>query len=300
MGLNSNAILFLLGAHRSGVRFERCLTVGRLHINVYRQPLQRMLQRAGVYDEVLFNQLSYASAVTYADPVLRMLGARDLHVMDVSDYEGADTLQDLNQPIPESLKSRFDVVCDGGSLEHVFNVPTALRNYMDMVVPGGSLFIHTPANSCCGHGFYQFSPDLFYRALSPENGFKVVRLILHADGPYNRWYQVADPREVRQRVELITWKPMHMLVHAVKTRDVGAAWVMPQQTTYEAADYKVMRTELEQAQESRRVVARAWWADHFPRVTQLLRVLKHGFLFYATHSLFNRRLYQPVPKLPPT
>ena len=62
---------------------------------------------------------------------------------------------------------QFDVVYDGGTLEHVFNFPVALRNAMELLRPGGRLFtIHTCANNLCGHGFYQFSRELFYRTLS--------------------------------------------------------------------------------------------------------------------------------------
>jgi len=38
--------------------------------------------------------------------------------------------------------------------------------------------IHTPASNLCGHGFYQFSPELFYRALNATNGFEVERMIM--------------------------------------------------------------------------------------------------------------------------
>ncbi|MDA0577408.1 MAG: class I SAM-dependent methyltransferase [Verrucomicrobia bacterium] len=296
--MNKNAVLFLLGARMQGINFDRCLTLGRLQINVYRKPLRALLQRAGVLDESLFAQIPTDGSVPYADPFLRMLGARDLHVMDYSDYEGADVLQDLNTPVPETLKQKFDVVFDGGTLEHVFNFPVALRNCMDMVAVGGSLFFHLPANNNCGHGFYQFGPDVFYRALSPENGFEVRRMIIHADGPYNRWYQVADPQVVRQRVELITFRPMYLLVHAVKTRDVGTAWQRPQQTTYEQTDYASMRNANAALSDSGSAARRAALVDRFPAIAQLLRVLKHGVQFYTSHALMNRRIYQPVPKLP--
>jgi hypothetical protein len=29
----------------------------------------------------------------------------------------------------------------------------------------------TPANNQMGHGFYQFSPELFFRVFSQENGY---------------------------------------------------------------------------------------------------------------------------------
>src|SRR5574341_140267 len=53
---------------------------------------------------------------------LRLLGAETVQAMDVSDHEGAQIIHDLNRPIPPSLRGRFDMVLDGGTLEHVFDV----------------------------------------------------------------------------------------------------------------------------------------------------------------------------------
>ena len=86
--------------------------------------------------------------------------------MDASSFEGATVVHDLNLPITEALKGRFDVVCDAGTIEHVMNFPTAIRNCMEMVRVGGHLILGTPANNFFGHGFYQFSPELWFRLFS--------------------------------------------------------------------------------------------------------------------------------------
>ena len=47
----------------------------------------------------------------------------------------------------------------------------------------GGMIIHAlPANNFCGHGFWQFSPELFYELYSPENGRSVpfLRQILYS------------------------------------------------------------------------------------------------------------------------
>jgi hypothetical protein len=46
-----------------------------------------------------------------------------------------------------------------------FNFPVALANAMKMAKIGGHFAARTPANNQCGHGFYQFSPGLFYRII---------------------------------------------------------------------------------------------------------------------------------------
>ena len=99
--------------------------------------------------------------------------------MDASDYEHATVVADLNQPIPQSLHGHFNLVYDGGTIEHIFNVRQSFENLMSLPKVGGSLVIQTMANNWFGHGFYQFSPELFYRVLSPENGYRVRRVVVH-------------------------------------------------------------------------------------------------------------------------
>ncbi len=100
----------------------------------------------------------------------RLLGASQVSALDVSAYEEADVVHDLNRPVPDGLVERFDVVVDSGTLEHVFNVPQALANISRMLRPGGVVFHFNPASNYIDHGYYQLSPSLlldYYTA----NGF---------------------------------------------------------------------------------------------------------------------------------
>ena len=65
----------------------------------------------------------------------------ELAVIDASPYEGATIVHDLNTPVDTSLHERFDVVIDGGDLEHVFNIPVALANLMSMLTVGGTMLL---------------------------------------------------------------------------------------------------------------------------------------------------------------
>ena len=96
---------------------------------------------------------------------------------------------------------------------------------------GGRFVSVTIPNNWCGHGFYQFSPELFFRALGPENGFSLVEMYF-ADVEGTAFYRVADPAAVRERVQLWTSDPVFLLVHARRdaVRDVFAT--TPQQSDY--------------------------------------------------------------------
>jgi hypothetical protein len=185
-----------------------------------------------------------------ADPFLSALGARELLATDASAYEGAQIVHDLNEPVPEDLHGRFTLVFDGGSLEHIFNVPVAIANYMELVQVGGHLIITTPGNNYFGHGMYQFSPEFFFRVLSPENGFRVQRLVAMEDYVTFRrllgrmiphesagaWYEVTDPAVLGDRVLLNKSRPVllalqaqrthrgHVLRNPVYQSDYASAW----------------------------------------------------------------------------
>jgi hypothetical protein len=180
MAITKVAARFLMEARESGVNFERTLTLGRQGLLTSPLWLARELAARGYIDPA--QRSAWAREVSHrpyvADELYTALGARQLEVLDNSEYEGASVIHDLNDPVPERLHETFDVVFDGGSLEHVFEFPTALRSVMAMVKVGGHLIIGTPTNNLSGHGFYQFSPEVFYRALGPQSGFAVERMVV--------------------------------------------------------------------------------------------------------------------------
>ena len=52
----------------------------------------------------------------------------ELNIMDISDYEEADIIHDMNKPIPESLKNQFDLIIDGGTFDHLVDIRVAFEN----------------------------------------------------------------------------------------------------------------------------------------------------------------------------
>lgn len=89
-------------------------------------------------------------------------GLENIQVMDIDDYEGANHLFDLNKhECPPLLHSNFDLIVDGGSLEHCFNLSNALKSIGTMLRDNGVVFHSNPANLMLDHGFFQISPTLY-------------------------------------------------------------------------------------------------------------------------------------------
>ena len=294
MGLDINSVQFLIAARKSGVEFGDVLTLGRQDLNVYPAKMKALLESHGFSGEAF---APGAADSGFSEPVFKSLGARNVYALDFSDFEGAAFVHDLNQPLPDKLKQRFDIVYDGGTLEHVFNFPQALKNCMEMVKVGGSFMMHTPGNNWWGHGFYQFSPELFYRAFSAENGFQVERIIAHIVGPYGRWFEIPDPDTLRARVEAITFAPVHLLVRAKRVTAVPVFAKAPQQS-----DYSKRWEDPDAADAAVGMNKRAWSAERpflaraLPGVARLFHVVKFGFRTYYNLSMRNRRNFRPVKR----
>jgi len=202
MGIDVHAAAWLLDRARSGVRFERTLMIGRQNFFVGRREWQRVLARARRPALPSWSALDCFHGQP-AEPFFRALGATAVNSLDATNYEGADRLHDLNQPVPPAWHGSYDVVFDGGSLEHIFQFPAALLNCLQLVKPGGHFVAYTPANNYFGHGFYQFSPELWWRALGDAAGFQIEKMVAVEFGWRVRMFAVNDPARVGGRINLL-------------------------------------------------------------------------------------------------
>jgi hypothetical protein len=232
MGFDLNSTRFILQAKRDGADFSRTLTLGRQGLHLGTRRLYGLLGEVGL--KLNAEQRTVIErGFPYADGLLRVLGAETLETMDASSYEGASIVHDMNNPIPASLTSAFTLVVDFGTLEHIFNFPVAAKNIINALRTGGSFLTATTANNFMGHGFYQFSPELFFRVFSIENGFEVQQMYLCEDRLTNDWYEVPDPAIIRGRVELRNSLPTLMLMRARKIAEIEPFLKTPQQSDYE-------------------------------------------------------------------
>jgi hypothetical protein len=102
------------------------------------------------------------------------LGFERCLALDMSGYEGAQIIHDLNSTeLAEEHRGIADCVVDAGTLEHVFQLPAALGTIFELLRADGMVIHTTPANGYLDHGFYQISPTLYYDYYR-ANQFRVV------------------------------------------------------------------------------------------------------------------------------
>jgi SAM-dependent methyltransferase len=237
MGVDLHAARLLMLAKREGVDFARTVTLGHQWLHAESWDLKSLFRemRLGLAVEDL---RKVERAMPYADEFIKLLGAAEVSSIDVSEYEKASIIHDMNVELPVALEKKFTLVVDCGTLEHIFDFPTAIRNCMKLLEVGGHLLTVTPANNFMGHGFYQFSPELFYRVLSPANGFQVKRMFVSEVRRCSAWYELPDPAALSQRVELTNNMPTYLLMIAKKVSDVVPFGSAPQQSDYEAGSWQ--------------------------------------------------------------
>lgn len=293
MGLNSNSTKLLLYAKKAGIDFRKTLMLGRQHFFATAAEAKAQALNFGLEKDKIDQ---FCLTDSFSEPFFRLLGSDIVDSMDFSGYEQATIVFDLNNPIPANLLQQYTVVFDGGTLEHVFNFPQAIKNAMNMVQVGGHFISITPANNLMGHGFYQFSPELFFRIFSAENGFELVDLFVNTntpEGQYGNWYGVRDPQEVHERVLLTNALETSMMVIArrVAVKDIFA--ITPQQSDY-AATWEHTGNEKSEGMQAQAPPVKSFYQKLLPaawraKIWQYRYKLQHTTTFAKDLGHYNPR-----------
>lgn len=230
MGIDTNGMQFLLYAKSQGVDYKKTMMIGRQAIRGSRQQLLTNLASFGYSCEEQIDSILPEGKPPYAEGLFNYLGGQEVHSIDNSDYENATHIHDMNDPISEENKSQYSTVFDSGSLEHIFNFPTAIKNCMEMITIGGHYLSITPANNFMGHGFYQFSPDLFFRIFTKDNGFKIENVFIVEKQHKSQWHTVIDPKDIGKNFTLRNNKQTYLMIIAKKLDNRGIFQSPPQQS----------------------------------------------------------------------
>jgi hypothetical protein len=118
----------------------------------------------------------------------KLLGVEKLSSMDVSDYEGADIVHNLNYKIPAALCNRYDFIIDGGTFDHLIDLKQCFENLSNMLKSGGRVLQWNAASNFVGGAYLSFGPDLF-RDYYIVNKFSDCKVYI-AEGDI--WGQLAD------------------------------------------------------------------------------------------------------------
>jgi hypothetical protein len=175
---STNLLLYALKSHPDLSKIKNVLTLGRQNI--------LELPKSSKY--------TYKN-MEYAENYLQFLMPNaNIESIDVSKYEGAtyecDLGENLSNELHQSLASKFDLVIDFGTTDHIYNFPMALLNSSTFLNKNGVIIHALCANNWINHGFYQISPDLFYSLYSEKNGYSNTQVFLSINKKNKYFYRV--------------------------------------------------------------------------------------------------------------
>jgi hypothetical protein len=124
------------------------------------------------FDNVRFTKKKIISSELF----FSAFGFKIISSVDIDKSRDNSTYEyNLNQPgLLASINKQFDLVIDGGTLEHIFDVRTALLNTSDVARVDGFIIQILPGNNTFDHGFFQFSPTLF------KDWYEANKYLVHA------------------------------------------------------------------------------------------------------------------------
>jgi hypothetical protein len=202
-------------------------------------------------------------------------GATQVDSYDNSDYEGATHIADLNKPLMPA--NQYDTVLDLGTTEHIYNIPQVFENISLLCVEGGQILHVSPANNFCGHGFWQFSPVLFFSLYSERNGYSDTEVFLADLNRIRHWFEVLPPSH-GARAQTTSTSPLYVLCRTVKRRTTAHNDI--QQSDYvhawtnkpKAADQNGIRRSLKALLKKSPVLYRTLLSLREERKTKLERI----------------------------
>lgn len=248
MGLGHSAIRVLLKENSRRELGGSILSLGRQDVFVTQPYLIEIMREFGMRPigkspQILSRKESESKRGFISDEYLfKALGFSESKTSDVSNYEGADFALDLNQAeTPSELINQWDVVLDGGTIEHVFHTPNAMSHIFRLLKVGGRVIHMAPSSNHMDHGFYMFSPTFFWDYYM-ANGFEidVCQVIRYsADWLEGEW-EFSDYTPgclTHKSIGGLDDGIFMVVVVATKTKD-STCNVIPQQGMYEMGRWK--------------------------------------------------------------
>lgn len=179
MGVNCSVLDFLLRFRRTGLIRGNCLQLGRQGLHILPTEYEACMNVFLRYDKIE-NYDSIFCSTRYTENLFKYLGCDSVVSMDYSNYEGSEIIHDMNNPVPEQYHDKYDVIFDGGTIEHIFDVKMSFQNVKKMLKKNGIFISVNGANNHLGHAFYQFSPDLYRTVFSNESGYNIIEMHIAA------------------------------------------------------------------------------------------------------------------------
>jgi len=181
MGINVQSLKFLIAENLHREITGDVLLIGRSTVTVRRRTISAIADAYNVappHFKDVCSKTKHSSLLFDVDDIelFRWISPKieRIDVMDISSYEGANIIHDLNRPVPEEYNGKYDFIFDSSVLDNIFNPSCGIENIVQMLAPGGRYFGFNVASLYPG-AFVGLTPEWFYAFFS-INGCQDVKV----------------------------------------------------------------------------------------------------------------------------
>lgn len=185
MGLNIQAIKLLYNENLHKKIAGNVLLIGKSTVTVSRENLDLFFKNNEIElsskDFTKFDTNTKRSSSIFNIDDVELLyklfpQIEKIDVLDISSFEGANVIADLNNPINEKLKFNYDFIYDSSVLDNVFNPAQMITNVAQMLKPFGRVLMVNVASFFPG-AMVSCHPEWFYSFFAINN-FSDVKIYL--------------------------------------------------------------------------------------------------------------------------
>ncbi|MBL19926.1 MAG: hypothetical protein CMC82_08950 [Flavobacteriaceae bacterium] len=198
MGISTHIFRTILKEHKFKPLKGKGLLLGRQSIFFDQYQMKNIAKQEGVK----LKQISLATdtetraggkIVDY--DLFKHFTDMNFDALDITDYEGANVIHDMNTPLPDNLFEKYDFLYNGSCMDNLFNPSQFIQNCTDLLKPNGT-FLSIEHGSSFPGGYLFYSPDWFldFFAINQFNdaqvfvadfaGFKSPH---HIESPWQLW-----------------------------------------------------------------------------------------------------------------
>jgi SAM-dependent methyltransferase len=183
------------------------LTFGKQTVCVDKERLVSLLKKNGIdhrpvhdffSDGKLDTKTRHGNNTIEDVDFLKLFTNINYNCMDISDYETASIIHDLNYPVDKALHEKFNFIFTGGCTDNVFNPVSLVMNSSRLLKHGGRVAHYEAFQGVLG-AYSMISPEWWFSYYA-ANDFDDVKVYVchHAEPSKNRLDYVTD---------LYQWQP---------------------------------------------------------------------------------------------
>ena len=232
MGIDKTTLEAILISQKYMLNTKNMLTLARQQIHISSNIMQQIVTKYNY--NIPLQQYN-----SYCESFFNSIGFENIDSIDNSEYENATIIQNLNCNFDSDKK--YDFIFDGGTIEHIFNIPQVCENIINMLNINGIYLCVTVNNNFSGHGIYQFSPEFFLTTFSQKYGMKILELyIAETNTEIQNWINVNSYNEYRNNSTFNRTQPVYIIGIMQKISNDRQSLILnpPNQFSYESIDWR--------------------------------------------------------------